>query len=41
MEKFIYILGIRDDGEVWGMTREEMDNTISNIKVMSNLIKAE
>lgn len=39
--KAIYMLGIRDDGEIWGMTREEMDNTLSNIKVMSSLIKAE
>tara|TARA_B100000123_G_C25728194_1_gene427953 strand:- start:110 stop:514 length:405 start_codon:yes stop_codon:yes gene_type:complete len=39
--KAIYMLGIRDDGKIWGMTKEEMENTVSNLKSMSKMIKAE
>ena len=39
--KALYILGVKDDGTVRGMTEDEMQSTLKNINLMVEQIKAQ
>ena len=38
--KAIYFIGIDDDGSFYGLTREQIEESISNLKLMANDIGA-
>ena len=38
--KAIYMLGIKDNGIVWGMTQEEMQKTLDTLRKMTESINA-